>query len=206
MINISILIPVIDETIQDFSTLVNELQGNYISQDITETKTDENGEKVEVIEKTPYNSIPCPDYSNNIIFVSHHPIPTPEGVENVVVEGELNISKLWNSGVNYATSNGASHIVIINEVSSINPHIFSEVVEECSSPVINLSDGGCFIVTPGVQANESYRWWFADVDLFENNETVSYRKNFLDIVQDNALPIEGTLKEIAEADIATRSQ
>lgn len=207
MNNISIVIPIVDTNIQDFSTLVNELQGNYVSQDIIETKIDENGEEViEVIEETPYNSIPCPDYSGKIIFVSHSPVSTPEGVENVVVDGELNIAKLWNSGINHAIFNGASHIVILNEVSSINPHIFAEVVEKYSNPVINLSDGGCFIVTPEVQANESYRWWFADLDLFENNDTISYRNSFLDIVQDNSIPIQGIMKEITEVDIATRSQ
>lgn len=207
MSNISILIPVVDDSVQDFSTLVNELQGNYVSQDITETKINENGEEVvEVIEETPYNSIPCPDYSGNIIFVSHSPVSTPEGVENVVVEGELNIAKLWNMGIAHASSNGASRVVILNEVSSINPHIFAEAIEEYSEPVINLSDGGAFIVSPEVQANESYRWWFADVDLFENNETASCRKKFLDILQDNRISVEGDLQAIAEADIATRSQ
>lgn len=207
MNNISVVIPVVDTNVQDFSALVNELQGNYVSQDITETKTDENGEEVvEVIEETPYNSIPCPDYSGNIIFVSHSPVSTPEGVENVVVEGELNVAKLWNAGVNHASTNGASRVVVLNEVSSINPHIFAEAVEEHSESVINLSDGGAFIVSPEVKANESYRWWFADVDLFESNETASCRKKFLDILQDNRIPVEGDLQAITEADIATRSQ
>lgn len=207
MNNISIVIPVVDINVQDFSALVNKLQGNYVSQDITEKKTDENGEEiVEVIEETPYNSIPCPDYSGNIIFVSHSPVSTPEGVENVVVEGELNIAKLWNTGVSHASSNGASRVVILNEVSSINPHIFAEAIEENSEPVINLSDGGAFIVSPEVRANESYRWWFADVDLFESNETAVCRKNFLDIVQDNRVIVEGDLQTITEADITTRSQ
>lgn len=207
MNNISIVIPVIDTNVQDFSALVNELRGNYVSQDITETKTDENGEEViEVIEETPYNSIPCPDYSGNIIFVSHSPVFTPEGVENVIVEGELNVAKLWNAGVSHASSNGASRVVILNEVSSINPHIFAEAVEEYNEPIINLSDGGAFIVSPEVRANESYRWWFADVDLFENNETAICRKNFLDIVQQNAIPIDGSMQDIVNADITTRSQ
>lgn len=207
MNNISVVIPVVDTNVQDFSALVNELQGNYVSQNITETKTDENGEEVvEVIEETPYNSIPCPDYSGSIIFVSHSPVSTPEGVENVVVEGELNVAKLWNAGVNHASANGASRVVVLNEVSSINPHIFAEAVEEHSESVINLSDGGAFIVSPEVQANESYRWWFADVDLFENNETAVCRKKFLDILQDNRIPVEGDLQAITEADIATRSR
>lgn len=207
MNNISIVIPVVDTSIQDFSSLINELQGNYVSQDIVDVTVDENGEQVvEVIEKTPYNSIPCPDYTNKIIFVSHSPVSTPEGVENVVVEGELNIAKLWNAGISHASSNGASRVVILNEVSSINPHIFAEVIEEHDQPVINLSDGGCFIVTPEIKANESYRWWFADVDLFKNNTTAMVRNIFLQIVQENRLPIDGDLINITELDTSNYLQ
>lgn len=207
MTNISILIPVIDESVQDFSILVNELQGNYVSQDITETRTNENGEEVvEVIEETPYNSIPCPDYSGNIIFVSHSPVSTPEGVENIVVEGELNIAKLWNAGVSHASSYGASRIVILNEVSSINPHIFAEAIEENDSDIVNLSDGGCFIVKPTVSANETFRWWFADLYLFNHYPMSVYRNKFIDIKQENAIPIDATMQAIVDADAANYSQ
>ena len=206
MNNIYIVIPVVDTSVQDFSNLVNELCGNYLAQDHVTTSKDENGEDVEEVKENPYKSLPAPDFSGKIILVSHNPASSLEGSSNVVVEGELNIAKLWNAGIIQAATSGADRIVILNEVSSISPYVFEEAVSEHDEPVVNLSDGGCFIVSPEVRANESYRWWFADVDLFENNVTAVCRKEFIDIVQENSLPIEGELKDIAEADIATRSQ
>jgi hypothetical protein len=204
MTNIHIVIPVADPSVQDFSSLVNNLCGNYIPEDHITTTLDENGEEVEEVVENPYKNSPAPDYSNKIILVSHSPINAPEGSENVVIDGELNVAKLWNAGLAHAIANDATHAVVLNEVSSINPHVFDEAVSENTEPVINLSDGGCFILTPGIQANESYRWWFADVELFENNETAVSRKEFLDIVQENAVPIEGAMSDIVNADMATR--
>lgn len=205
MTNIHILISVADSSVQNFDSLVNELCGNYIPQDHTITTRDENGEEVEEVVENPYKESPAPDYSNKITLVSHSALNTPEGADNVVVDGELNVAKLWNAGVAHAVANNATHVVVLNEVSSISPYVFEEAVVEHSEPVINLSDGGCFVVTPGVSANETYRWWFADVDLFENNETATSRKEFLDIVQDNRMPIEGAMQDIVDADIANYS-
>jgi hypothetical protein len=204
MNNIHILIPVADSSVQNFHPLVNELCGNYVAEDHVRTTRDENREEIEEVVENPYKNSPAPDYSNKIILVSHVPINAPEGSENVVVDGELNVAKLWNAGLAHAAANDATHAVVLNEVSSINPHIFGEAISEHTEPVINLSDGGCFILTPGIQANESYRWWFADVELFESNETAICRKEFLDIVQGNAVPIEGAMADIVNADMATR--
>lgn len=205
MNNIGIVIPVIDETVQDFSNLISDLCGNYQPKPHIEISYEE-GEEVETVIENPYSSMQCPNFSGKIVLVSHSPLTPLDGTISVLVDGELNISKLWNAGINYASSNGYSHVVILNQVSSINPHIFEEAVSEVDSAVINISDGGCFIVTPGVVANENYRWWFADVDLFENNETTIYRKDFIDIFQENIIPIEGEMQSVVDADIATRTQ
>jgi hypothetical protein len=205
MTNIHIIIPVADSSVQDFDSLVNELCGNYLAEDHTTTTRDENGAEVEEVVENPYKGSPAPDYSNKIILVSHSALNTPEGADNVVVEGDLNVAKLWNAGVAHAAANSATHVVILNEVSSISPYVFEEAVAEHSEPVINLSDGGCFVVTPDVEANETYRWWFADVDLFNNNETATCRKEFIDIIQENRVPIEGDIQDIVDADIANYS-
>jgi len=205
MTNIHIIIPVADSSVQNFDSLVNELCGNYVPQDHTTTTHDENGEGVEEVVENPYKGSPAPDYSNNITLVSHSSLTPPTGSDNVVVSGDLNVAKLWNAGAAHAIQNGATHVVVLNEVSSISPYVFEEAVAEHSEPVINLSDGGCFIVTPGVEANETYRWWFADVDLFNSNETATCRKEFIDIVQENRVSIEGDMQGIIDADIANYS-
>lgn len=206
MANIHIIIPVADTSIQNFSSLVNELCGNYIAQDHVTTSINEQGEEIEEVRENPYKSLTAPDFSGKITLVSNTPVSAPVGSDNVVVEGDLNVAKLWNAGIGHASSSGADRIVILNEVSSISPYVFEEAVSEHTEPVINVSDGGCFIVTPNIQANESYRWWFADVDLFENNLTATCRKEFVDILQENRIPIEGELQNIVNEDIATRSQ
>jgi len=200
MNNIKIVVPIADSSIQDFTDLVNDLSGNYIAEDRIETSF-ENESEVSTIVVNPYKDLNCPDFSGNIIFVSHDEIDCPENAESVIVSGELNIAKLWNAGISHAAENGATHVVILNEASSVNPHIFSEAVSESDKPVINLSDGGCFIVTPDISANEAYRWWFADVDLFSNNDTEVFRKDFFDLVQQNAIPIEESMQEIVNQDI-----
>jgi len=202
MTDIHIIVPVANPDIQDFSNLVSELCGNYVPQDHVKTTRDENGEEVEEVVENPYKDVPAPDYSNKITLVSHTAVDAPEGADNIVVEGELNVAKLWNEGVAHAVANDATHVVVLNEVSSISPYVFADAVDESTADVINLSDGGCFVVTPGVEANETYRWWFADVDLFETNNTDVVRKEFIDIVQENRIPIEGEMQTIVNADMA----
>lgn len=205
MNNIYIIIPVADPSIQNFDSLVNELSGNYVPQNHTTTILNESGEEIEEVVENPYKGSPAPDYSNKIILVSHSTLNTPEGADNVVVRGELNVAKLWNAGLTHAVANDATHVVVLNEVSSISPYVFEEAVSEHPEPVINLSDGGCFILTPEVEANETYRWWFADADLFNNNEIAMCRKEFIDIVQENRIPIEGNMQDIVNEDISNYS-
>jgi hypothetical protein len=202
MTDIHIIVPVANPDIQDFSNLVSELCGNYVPQDHVITTRDENGEEVEEVVENPYKDVPAPDYSNKITLVSHTAVDAPEGADNIVVEGELNVAKLWNEGVAHAVANDATHVVVLNEVSSISPYVFADAVDESTADVINLSDGGCFVVAPDVEANETYRWWFADVDLFETNNTDVVRKEFIDIVQENRIPIEGEMQAIVDADMA----
>lgn len=201
MNNIKIVVPVVDPSIQDFTNLVNDLSGGYSAEDRIEVSV-EDGSEVETVIVNPYSIVENPDFSGNIIFVSRYQIDCPENVKNVVVDGEINIAKMWNAGIACAAEDGATHVVILNEASSVNPHMFSEAVSNCNKPVINLSDGGCFIVTPEVSANETFKWWFADVELFNNNEVDIFRKEFLDLVQENRIPIEGSIKDIVEQDIA----
>ena len=203
MTDIQIIIPVANPDIQDFTNLINELTGNYIPQDHVKITTGENGEEVEEIVENPYKNTPAPDYSGKIILVAHEAVDAPVGSESIVVDGPLNVANLWNAGIAHAAADGATHIVVLNEVSSISPYVFADVVDESTANVINLSDGGCFIVKPTVEANNAYRWWFADVDLFENNDTDVVRKEFIDIVQENRIPIEGEMQDIVNADMAT---
>lgn len=194
-----IVIPVADQTQQNFDQLIDDLTGNYVFQeeDFFNNNFNENVQEVVI---NPYLNLKSPDYSQKIFFVSHEEYVCPPSCENIVVSGDLSVSKLWNAGISKASERGATHIVILNEVSSINPHIFLEAVSECEKTIINLSDGGCFIVKPGVVANESYRWWFADLDLFLNNEVDIVRNDFTNIRQENRILIEGYVQKLVDQD------
>lgn len=201
MTDIRIIIPVADPALQNFDALVNELCGNYVAQD--HTKQNFMSEQEPEIVPNPYSGLTCPDFTGKITLVSNSALTTPAEADNVVVDGPLSVTKMWNAGVAHAASEGATHVVILNEVSSINPHVFGEAVEQnADAQIINISDGGCFILTPDVSANETFRWWFADVDLFNRNGVAVYRNEFTDIVQNNNVPISDEMKTIVDADMA----
>lgn len=203
MTDISIVIPVANSSVQNFDALVGELSGGYVPQDHITMTPDENGNPVETVVPNPFKNAPAPNYSGKIILVSHEPVAVPSGAENVVVPGDLNVAKLWNAGAASAIAKGATHVVVLNEVSSINPHIFAEAVSDAgSAPVVNISDGGCFVLTNGVTANETFRWWFADTDLFRSNDTHYYRNDFVDILQENRIEIDAEMRAIVEQDQA----
>lgn len=194
MTNIHIIIPVADPAKQDFSNLVSELCGNYVAKDHTITVDGE-----EQVVENPYKNSDPADLSGAITLVSSSDVIAPEGASSLKVDGELNIAALWNAGIAAATH--ATHVVVLNEVSSINAAAIVKAVEENDADIINLSDGGCFVVKPNIRANEEYRWWFADVDLFANNDVAVVRDEFLDIVQENAITIDETMKAIVDADL-----
>jgi hypothetical protein len=206
MNDIFIVIPVVDKSIQDFEVLVNQLSGNYTPEGRTDVIIGEDGEEIVKVIPNPYAELPSPDFSNKIVLVSHSELDSYDNLTKIVVGGELNLSKLWNAGIEYVQENGGTHAVILNGVSSINPHVFSEAAEEFDTPVINISDGGCFIVKPDVRANEMFRFWFGDLDLFNKNETSNYRNSFIDIFQDNNIEIDESLQSIVDTDQSNYSE
>jgi len=194
MSNIHIIIPVADPNQQSFTNLISELCGNYFPQDHSIIVDGE-----DQILENPYKDYDPVNFSNFITFVSHLPLNNINEINNIVVDSELNIAKLWNAGIESVSN--ADYIVILNEVSSINPIVIKKAIEENSSDVINISDGGCFAVKPNIRADEKFRWWFADIDLFDRNNCFIFRDEFLDIVQNNRIEINESMKEITDLDM-----
>ena len=193
MTNIHFVIPVIAPSSQDFTQLIDQLSGGYVQEDVVIERFDGEEETLE----NPYKGIEPLDFSGNITFVSNSEFNAPQGSNLILLDEELNIAKMWNAGIQNAED--ATHIVVLNEVSSINPVVIKNAIDENDSDIINISDGGCFIVKPHVRANEDYRLWFADIDLFERYETTSVRDGFIDLRQDH-IEITEELKQIAESD------
>ncbi len=164
-----IVVPVIDSSF-DYSTLLSTLKGGYVPSDIVTETTDEEGNTVVTTETHPNDGMTAPDFSDKIVLVHRAPGFTPvSGTTNVVVEGEFNISKLWNAGVSAAYEGGASHAAVLNYISNVNPFIIEESVTEAeSADLINVADGSLFIIKTdsALRADEQFSVYFADLDLF----------------------------------------
>jgi hypothetical protein len=203
MENIKILCTILEES-ADYSKLINDLTGNYIAQDIT---VDERGEELETPIEHPHKNLTPPDFSGNITFAHYTDgYNSYEGVSHIK-EDSLSTSKAWNRAFKQAQSDGATHLVILNGVSNINPHQIALALEEHSDKdVINLSDGGAFIVkcSSDFNANEEYNLWFADNQIFEwavaNNSYATGRYDQPEIIQADIVSLKNEIDAAIEAD------
>jgi hypothetical protein len=204
MNNISILCVVVEES-EDYLELINNLSGNYISSDIT---VDEKGEELEEPIIHPHKDLSAPDFSGNITFA--HFVDNYEeyaGVDHIKID-TISTSKAWNVGFAAAKAKGSSHLVILNGAKNINPHIITLALEENSDKdIINLSDGGAFIVkcSSDFSANEEYKFWYADNEIFEkavkNNSYGGYNSSFAEFEQAKIVSLNNEFDAAIEADI-----
>jgi hypothetical protein len=190
----------------DYSGLVSSLTGGYVADDIETRTTDENGE--EVIEYTthPHECRNAPDFSGKILFARFQNDYTEySGVYSLEVD-EFKNTKAWNEGVAYAKSQGATHVVIMNQVTGINPHVIELAIEEAPDvSIINISDGGVFIVNTAFdfEANEAFNFWFEDNNILNAaSESGSYARPALEEPQVQQTEIK---TRQAEFDVAIKA-
>jgi hypothetical protein len=190
----------------DYSGLVNTLTGGYVTSDIETRTTDENGE--EVIEYTthPHADRNAPDFSGKVVFARfQNDYTNYPGVYNLEVNQFKN-TKAWNEGVAYAKSQGATHVVIMNQVTGINPHVIELAIEEAPDvSIINISDGGVFIVNTNFdfEADESFNFWFEDNNILNAaSESGSYARPALEEPQVKQIEVKSRQ---AEFDVAIKA-
>ena len=169
MNNTWIVVPIIDSAF-NYSTLMSTLKGGYTPSDIVTETVDEEGNTVITTEPHPNVGMTAPDFSNKIVL-GHHTAgyPATPGAIDVLVEGDFNIAKLWNAGVEEALDNGATHAAVLNYISNLNPFVIEEAVVQAETvDLINIADGGLFVIktTSGLKADEQFSVYFADLDLF----------------------------------------
>ena len=134
-------------------------------------------------------------YLDNIIKESNIPperivivntfdsIPTPH-VHNIYDHGEINIHRWWNRGIEFAKSAGADYIAVLNDdlVLSDDPlNKIAKLMEETNAtlghpvPHSGHLSGYCFVLNlkHKIIANESYRLWFGDNDLWDQAKKLS---------------------------------
>jgi hypothetical protein len=193
----------------DYSGLVGSLTGGYVADDIETISTGENGEEVVEYVTHPHAGRPAPDFSGKIVFVRfQNDYVEYDGVHSLEVS-EFKNTKAWNEGVEYAKSQGATHVVIMNQVTSINPHIIELAIEEHPNvSIINISDGGVFIVNTdfNFEADEKFNFWFEDNNIFARaSEANSYARPSIEEPQIKQIGVKSRLTEFKaaiEADLA----
>jgi hypothetical protein len=165
--NTYILSTIVEEDF-DYSELINILSGGYITEDVEVKSPNRNrNSEDDVIEYAPHPHAdrPAPDFSGKIVFAHFtNDYVAYDGVSHIVVD-EFKNTKAWNQGVAYAKGLGATHVVIMNDVTHINPHVLElAIAENPDVSIINISDGGVFVVNTAFDfaANEDYNFWFED--------------------------------------------
>jgi hypothetical protein len=193
----------------DYSGLVSSLTGGYVAEDIETRSTDENGQEVVEYAPHPHAGRPAPDFSGKIVFGRfQNDYVEYDGVYSLEVD-EFKNTKAWNEGVAYAKSQGATHVVVMNQVTEINPHVLELAIQEFPNvSIINISDGGVFIINTdfNFEADEKFNFWFEDNNIFRKaSEAGSYGRPALEEPQIKQIEVKSRLIEFqtaVEADLS----
>ena len=95
---------------------------------------------------------------------------------NLKYEGEFNIQKWWNFGIDYARERGAEYVAVLNDDVQIlsNPlRRIAEVMKATGAtlgypfPFTGHVCGYCWVLSmkSGIRLDENYKWWYGDRDL-----------------------------------------
>jgi hypothetical protein len=113
-------------------------------------------------------------YRENIIFVNNDINYTKfNDVTHITDFQEVNIHRWWNKGIDYAKSQGAEYIVIMNDDISFPKNMIEDMVhkmKEKDAWVCGLAyHAGVFFIIKAdsnIKADENLRWWCGDGDIF----------------------------------------
>ena len=102
--------------------------------------------------------------------------PDVENAINLKYEGEFNIQKWWNTGIDYARERGAEYVAVLNDDVQLlsNPlRRIAEVMKATGAtlgypfPFTGHVCGYCWVldVKSGIRLDEDFVWWYGDRDL-----------------------------------------
>ena len=114
------------------------------------------------------------EYKERIVFINNHkPYPVFDGVHHIEDFDEINIHRWWNKGIEFAKSNGAEYVAVINDDVVFDSSLISEMVNamsekgyEVSSAMKNLGVFWIIKTSSPIRADENMRWWCGDGDIF----------------------------------------
>lgn len=180
MENTWIVIPVRDNAV-DLSKAIDRLNGSYVSPETYTAFEYNHGTQQfsEVQKDHPYSLETGPNFTNRIILVhltdGYAEVPGTVQLEDF---GPINIYRVWNTGIEYAINNGADSIVLLNAVLEIDPFSISEAYDLMvaeDTEVVNIADGAIVMIAAdsNIRADERFRIWFGDNDLYRRADGVS---------------------------------
>jgi hypothetical protein len=101
---------------------------------------------------------------------------------------ELNIQTWWNMGIDFAVKHGADHVAVLNDDLQLLDNPLNKIVAgmgdaAIGQPNIDSICGYCFILNTkyGLRADESYRWWYGDNDLYDRASQYGIAKVGVDV-------------------------
>lgn len=196
--NIWIVAPVRNSSI-DISEFLNNLTGNFVTPETYEKINFMTGE----VDVKPYPNLnrDVPSFYGKIILVAPDGYPEFDGVITLTRDGERpNISLDWNAGVAYAKKNGATHILIMNGPNTIDPFIVKDAADVMENGFVNISDAAAFMIDSSLdfEADQQFRIWFSDNDIFRRFSGSIYRPEYLSI--NDQLDPEEIIKSITDED------
>ena len=126
------------------------------------------------------------EYRGRIVFVNNDTnYSIFDGVHHIEDFGEINISRWWNTGIDFAKQNGAEYVAVINDDIYFDPSLISEMVlemekgnYEVSSAMGNLGVFWIIKTSSEIRADETLRWWCGDGDIFREAKIVGKLLNY----------------------------
>ena len=209
MENTWIVIPVRDNSL-DLNQALDKLNGTYICPEkyVGFEYNQETRDFAEVEKDHPHALEVGPDFNDRIILVHLEPGYAPvSGAVQLEDFEPINIYRVWNTGIKYAFDNGADSVVLFNAVLDIDPFILSDsydlmIAED--TEVVNISDGAIVMIASKslIRADEQFRIWFGDNDLYRRAEGVSstFRADWANVTQLDQIEFDDAFKAIVAED------
>lgn len=163
-----IIAPVRDAS-RDISAFLASVTGNFVAPETYEVSGGMVQEEPELL-PYPYFGQTPPNFSGRVVLVAPEGYPSYDGTITLHRTGERpNISADWNEGAAYAQESGATHVLFLNGPNSLDPFAVRDALNSIQNGFVNMADGAAFMfeINAYPQADEQFRIWFADNDLFK---------------------------------------
>lgn len=115
--------------------------------------------------------------SEQIVLVQTKAIPSFPGVSCISFEGEFNIQRWWNYGIDFAEKHGAKYVAVLNDdvrlPSGILQEMLSLMIRESTTLVRPQGDfGHCWILRLDrqIRPDPIFRWYMGDHDLEKRSQ------------------------------------